>query len=236
LSALRFLLESIHAVVGSYGLAVILLAIGVRLLLRPLSRVAQRWQREVNTTRSELEPAVRHIRATARGPERSARLLALYRERGVSPFYGLKSLLGPCVQIPVLLAACSLLVGHPAFSGAGFLWIEDLAAPDQLATLPFAIPLLGDGLHGLPIVMTAASLAAAWFHDDGGLSAELLARQRRALCLVALGLFAMLYRFPASVVLYWTANNLAGLAATLLGRRNGGGRHSRARLEPCAYS
>jgi YidC/Oxa1 family membrane protein insertase len=216
---LILLLSGWTALVGHPAIAVILLSPTVKLLLFPITRIAERWQLEVDEVRTRLAPRLSEIRARYRGEERSRRIIELHRELGISMLFGLKGLLGVAIQLPFFIAAYHVLDESIALRGAGFLWIEDLSRPDRLAALPFALPFLGDGVHALPIAMTAVTLLASRRHVSSALSAELRRKQRRMLYLLAGGFFLLFYTFPAGMVLYWTVNNLGTLVFQDLARR-----------------
>ena len=103
--------------------------------------------------------------------------------------------------------AKKLLGEHFALSGTSWLWIDDLARPDAIATLPVPLPFFGPDLNLLPFLMTALTLLAAARHRDPELTPALLRAQRRRLYLLAALFFALFYTFPAAMVLYWTMNN-----------------------------
>jgi YidC/Oxa1 family membrane protein insertase len=216
---LSAILAGLLALVGHAGLAVVLLSPTVKLLLLPLSRIAERWQREVDETRTRLAPGLAEIRASYRGEERSRRALELHRDLDVSMFYGLKSLLGVAIQLPVFIAAFHVLDESIALLGAPLLWIEDLSLPDRLATLPFAAPFFGSDLNLLPFVMTAVTILSTQLHRGGPRDPALRRRQRRGLHAMAAGFFLLFYTFPAGMVLYWTTNNLSALLFQALGER-----------------
>jgi YidC/Oxa1 family membrane protein insertase len=213
------LLEGLYVLVGSWGIAVVLLAPAVRILMRPLTSLAERWQRDVNEKRSLLQPRIDEIKAAHSGSERSRRLLALHSQHGINPFFGLKSLFGVLIQIPLFFAAYHALDEAFLLSGARFLWIADLARPDRVATLPFELPLFGDELNVLPLLMTAVTLLSSRLHDDGTLAGDLLRKQRRGLYAMALAFLALFYTVPAGMVLYWTSNNLVALVQGGIVRR-----------------
>ncbi len=148
------------------------------------------------------------IRREYKGEEAHNRSLAVYRKHGVSHFYTFKSRAGFLIQIPIFIAALDMLGKNFRLAGEGFLWIEDLAAPDALAPLPFALPFFGGYLNLLPFVMTLFTVLAARWQEDATLSPSLLRAQRLKLYAMAGVFFVLLYTFPAAMVLYWTANNL----------------------------
>jgi hypothetical protein len=91
-NGLRWILDAIQSVVGNVGLSIMLLSVAVKFLMWPLTRLAERWQAEVDRQHARIQPVLDEIRATWRGEERHDRTLAAYRERGISPLYATKSL------------------------------------------------------------------------------------------------------------------------------------------------
>jgi YidC/Oxa1 family membrane protein insertase len=215
---LLYLLERWYGVVGSYGLAILLLSLSVKVLMWPLTSVAERWQHWVDQTRSALAPDLRAVKREFRGEEAHRRTLEVYRQHGVSPSFTLWSLLGFLVQIPVFIAAFDMLGENFNLDGASFLWISDLARPDRLVTLPVVLPFFGGSLNLLPVLMTALTVLAARVHHDPSLSPELRSGHRRRLYAMGMAFFLLLYSFPAGMVLYWTANNAWHLLRVVGGR------------------
>lgn len=216
--AMHWLLGQIQQLVGNWGLAIMLLSLSVKLLMWPLTFVAERWQAEVNRTQSLLQPQLTAIRREFRGEEAHHRTLAVYAEHGVSQFYTLKSLAGFLIQIPVFIAAFDMLGENFGLGGAGFLWVQDLSLPDRVMALPGVLPFFGGYLNFLPVLMTLFTIASARVQEEASLSAELLASQRLRLYAMAALFFVLLYTFPAGMVLYWTSNNLLHLCKILPGK------------------
>ena len=219
---MKWLLDKAYAITASWGLAIIAMSLMVKLLMSPLSRLAQRLQDQVNQTKTQLQPMIAQIRAESRGEEQVNRLNALYKEYGVSPLYAFKSLTGLLIQIPVFIAAYHLLHEHPGLNGTSFLWISDLALPDHAIALPFAIPFFGGWINILPLLMTLLTIITAKLHQEPNLSDDLARSQQRQLYLMALAFLVLFYTFPAGMMLYWTINNaVEALKSTrFLFRRN----------------
>ena len=224
--ALR-LLDLLTAFVGRPGLAIILLAVAVKLLLLPITTIAHRLQARVDEARGRLQPEIDAIKAAYRGEEQARRLVELYRRERVHPLYTLQSLAGVLIQLPVFIAVFDMLAENFALHGASFLGIRDLAQPDALIPLPVALPWLGPRLNLLPFVMSGVSLAAAARYEAAALTPDLVRRQRRNLAGMALLFFVLFYAFPAGMVLYWTSTNALQLAVRETSRwrrrRQGGG-------------
>jgi YidC/Oxa1 family membrane protein insertase len=147
---LRFLgtiLNGIFEVIPSYGLAIILLTILVRVVLIPLTVKQIRSM----SAMSKLQPEVKRLQQKYKGDRQklNEEMMKLYREHGVSPFGGCFPLL---MQAPVFIALYSVLrvsigfdapvvqqvqvpenftknticrpIGTPALSGAGFTMVR----------------------------------------------------------------------------------------------------------------
>ncbi len=205
---LQWMLDRWQDLVGRAWLAILLLSLSVKLLMAPLIVIAERWQADVNRTRSLLEPELAAIRRDYKGEEAHKRTLDVYRRHGVSHFYTFKSLAGFMIQIPVFIAAFDMLGENFRLAGEGFLWIDDLASPDHFAPLPFVLPFFGGHVNLLPIVMTLFTVLAARLQEEASLAPALRRSQRLRLYAMAGVFFVLLYTFPAAMVLYWTANNV----------------------------
>ncbi|MFQ5995261.1 MAG: YidC/Oxa1 family insertase periplasmic-domain containing protein [Acidiferrobacterales bacterium] len=205
---LLFLLTALYSLVGNYGVAIALLAVAVKILMWPLTKIADRWQQQVNETQSRLQPQIKEIKASHKGAEQTERIVELYKQEHVHPLYALKSLFGFLIQIPIFIAAFYMLNENFGLSGVSLAWVDDLSKPDHLARLPFQIPFFGGYLNLLPFIMTTVTLLASWLYDAPTLSAELQRRQRLNLYIVAFVFFVLFYTFPAGMVFYWTCTNL----------------------------
>lgn len=215
---LRVILEFWQGLVGNWGFAIMLLSLSVKVLMWPLTWIAERWQADVNRQQSLLAPELAAIRRDYKGEEAHNLTLAVYRRHGVSQFYTLKSLAGFLVQIPVFIAAFDMLGENFALAGAPFLWVQDLSLPDRVAALPAVLPFFGGHLNLLPVLMTVFTILAARLQEDPSLAPALRAGQRLRLYGMGALFFVLLYTFPAGMVLYWTTNNLLHLGKILAGR------------------
>ncbi len=92
-------LAAFYALIPSYGIAIILLTISVRLLLLPLSIKQTRSMKEMQ----RIQPEIKKIQQKYRGDRQkmNEEMMALYKEHGVNPFGGCGPML---LQLPVLIA------------------------------------------------------------------------------------------------------------------------------------
>ena len=216
---LLYLLRGLTSIAGHPGVAVVALAVSVKILLLPLAAVAERLQAQVNATQARLQPGIDAINAAHKGEERLRRTLALYREEGVHPMYAVRSLVGFLIQFPVFIAVFDMLAEDFDLYRVPFLWIRDLSRPDELLRLPLCLPFFGCYVNLLPFLMSGISAAALLRFHSPVLTPPLVRRQRRNLLGMTALFFVLFYTFPAGMVLYWTSTNAFQLVAQELGRR-----------------
>lgn len=216
---LFYFLAGIHTFIPSWGLAVMAMSLAVNLLMTPLTRIAQRFQDQVNDTDIRLAPELQRIKKNYKGEEQATKILALYKAENVHPLYSLKSLIGVAVVIPVFIGAFDMLAENIHLLNSGFLWISDLSRPDDLFNLPFTLPFFGNELNALPFLMTGLSVMASSLHNPQAPNAQLRKRQVRNMWLLAAAFFVLFYTFPAGMVLYWTTNNLISVVKSVWAHR-----------------
>ena len=215
LRQLCFLIEwifiSLLNLVGNEGIAILLLACVLKIMIFPLNRIAEKWQDDVNSIQSDLQPQIDEIKSMLSGEEANHRIMQLYQDKNVSPFYSVKSLFGFLIQIPIFIAVFDVLGESIYLLEKSFFFIDDLSKPDQWLSLPIVIPFLGSSFNLLPFCMMIISLLSAFLYHDRNLSSDLLSNQKRNLYFMSLLFFILLFTFPSGMVLYWTASNILQL-------------------------
>ncbi|MBI5144723.1 MAG: YidC/Oxa1 family insertase periplasmic-domain containing protein [Candidatus Omnitrophica bacterium] len=195
------LLHFLYKIVRNWGAVVVVLSFLIYLLLFPLTLKQMRSMKEMQT----LQPKIEELRKLYKdNPQRlNKEIMQLYREHKVNPFGGCLPLI---LQIPIFFALYQVLMRSVSLKGANFLWIKDLSGPDRLFTLPFSLPVLGNEINLLPILMTIGmfiqqkiSMAAS-----GSASNE---QQKMMLILFPLMFGFIFYHMPAGLVLYWFINS-----------------------------
>jgi YidC/Oxa1 family membrane protein insertase len=195
---------------GSYGLAIILLTVVVRLMIFPLSRkqaiTAKRMQ--------ELQPQMQAIKEKFKDDkERQGReTMELYKKAGVNPFSGC---LIAMIQLPVFMGLWQTLNNSVALRQAPFLYIDNLAAPDALFRFPGTVPFLGDYFNLLPIV----SVVLMWLQmklfspPPANEEAEL---QQKMFSVMMVFMSFMFYKVPSGLGLYFITSSLWAVCERLL--------------------
>lgn len=141
----------LHQFIGNYGIVIIVFSVLIRLLLWPLSVPQIKSSRRMQL----LQPEITKLREKFKDDPQKQQMetMSLYREYGINPVGGCLPMV---LQLPILYALWGTLSSAIELRQAGFaLWIHDLSIPDVVTQLPFAIPLLGDKLSGLALIMGA---------------------------------------------------------------------------------
>jgi YidC/Oxa1 family membrane protein insertase len=187
LKALRW----IYNVVGNWGVAIILLTLGIRIVLFPLMHTSTVSMRKM----AKVQPKVKEIQGKYKkkktDPQARAKMnqemMALYKVEGVNPMAGCLPML---VQMPLLFALYQLFLKAIELRHAPFiLWITDLSAKD-----PYYVT---------PILMTATMWLQQRLAPQAGDP-----QQQRLMRMMPLIFGIMFLQFPSGLVLYWLTNNI----------------------------
>jgi YidC/Oxa1 family membrane protein insertase len=187
---LHWILVQLHAFVGNWGLAIILLVLLIKLAMFKLSEAQYRSMAKMR----RLQPRMEALKERY-GDDRqklSAATMELYKKEKINPVGGC---LPTLIQIPVFFALYYVLLESVELRQAPFFgWIQNLSAPD-----PYFV---------LPIINAAIMLGAQWLAPTSPGMDPLQARMMKTLPLI----FAVLFLFfPAGLVLYYAVNGGLGL-------------------------
>ena len=149
-----------------WGLSILLFSILFKVCTLPVNMLLNSTQRKVSYIQALIEPELDKIKASYHGKEAHEKFMEVHKKHGISPFYTLKPLLFTLVPIPFLIAIFNALGEMDPIAGHSFLWIDNLAHPDAIFHFKFHIPLIGNQINLLPILMTIFNLVAVFFHRN----------------------------------------------------------------------
>ena len=192
--------HTLHSWFQNWFLTLVAFSLLVKILLYPLNYFTRIAQNKVDSVKAAITPKINEIKQHYDGEEAHNKIMAAYKEIGVSPFYTLKPVLITLIQIPVLIATFNALGEYTPFRGAHLLWISDLAYPDSVGKLPINLPLVGGELSLLPLIMAAVTLVLGYISNNHKMSVGSV--------LLAVAFLILFYPFPAVLVLYWTLVNV----------------------------
>ena len=203
--SLEFIQENISK---NWGITIIIFAIFFKIFLLPVNIIVARYQKNIALIQSKIDPLISDIKSEFSGEEAHNKIMQVYKDANISPFYTMKSMFSLLIQIPFLIAIFNTLGEMSQFIDANFLWINSLAYPDSFVELSFAIPLLGNHINILPILMSLFVISSTMFYKSDYLSDVRIKKQKNNLYLMAILFFVLFYPFPSSMVLFWLSSNL----------------------------
>jgi YidC/Oxa1 family membrane protein insertase len=198
-------LNTIHSVVKSYGLAILVLTAIIRLVLWPIQNKANRSMRQM----AALSPKMQELREKYKDdPTRmNQEVMKLYKEYGINPVGGC---LPMAIQIPIFFGLYQMLAQAVELRNVRFLWVKDLSQPDTLFVIPGlgGIPILGVPGVGLPINILPLLMGATqvWLMAMTPKTGD--PTQRRMMMFMPVIFMLFCYNFAAALALYYTAQNL----------------------------
>ena len=197
LSILRFFYSLFH----NYGVAILLLTCCVSVMLFPLSFKSLKSMRHLQ----ELQPQMEEMRRQYKdNPQKlNKEMMELYRRHKVNPMGGCFPIL---LQMPIFLAFYQTLMRSVELKGATFLWIKDLSMPDAAFTLPTTLPLLGNSINLLPILMIGAMIMQQKLSQ--GRAAAQTDQQKMMAAIMPVMFGFIFYSLPSGLVLYWLTNTV----------------------------
>ena len=198
------ILRIFHRVVKNWGVAIIMLTFLINIALFPLTKKSFQSMSKIQ----EVQPHIEKLRKVHKdNPQKLNKELAeLYRQYNVNPFGGCLPLL---VQMPIFIALYQGLIRSIELKGAHFLWIKDLSRPDSV-TIPFTLPVLGNQIHLLPLLMVGAMFLQQKISARATAATSKEQAQQQKFMLVFFPIFFgfLFYNFPSGLVLYWLTNTV----------------------------
>jgi YidC/Oxa1 family membrane protein insertase len=188
---LFWVLKQLHALVGNWGVAIILLTILVKAAFFKLTEAQYRSFAKMRKVAPRLQ-ALKERYGDDRQKLNQA-MMELYQKEKINPLGGCLPIL---VQMPVFIALYWVLLESVELRQAVFIpgWIDNISAKD-----PFFI---------LPVLNGIAMYVSQKLTPTTGMDPM----QARMLQLMPIIFAVMFAFFPAGLVLYWTVNSTLSLA------------------------
>ncbi|HIB05369.1 MAG TPA: membrane protein insertase YidC [Candidatus Marinimicrobia bacterium] len=194
-----WLLKFLHQFIPNYGLVLVLFSILIKIVVYPLTKKSYQSTKEMQA----VQPLVAALREKhKKDPAKlNKATMALYKEHGVNPLGGCLPLL---LQMPLLFALFQVFRSTIELRNAPFFWwIKDLSSPDIVYNLPFSLPLYGDHIAVLPIVM-----GFTMFLQQKMMPTQ-ASGQQKFMSYFMTGFFILLFNnFPSGLNLYYTLFNV----------------------------
>lgn len=194
--ALRWILDMLAKVGNNYGIAVILFAILIKIILWPLNTITMKSQAQMQ----KLQPKINEINTKFKDDpaKKNEEIMRLYREEKINPASSCIYLLP---QLVVLWLLYSALQGYAPLFNQSFLWLKSLGSPDPLYIFPI--------LAGVSTFFQ--SLSSGQANDP---------QTKTFTYLMPVIFFYIMMNFPAALSIFWTIFGLVSWGQQHLYMRN----------------
>ena len=201
--------------VGNYGIAIIIFAFLIKLILYPLTKKSF----ESMAAMRELQPEIKALQEKYKdNPQKQQQeTMKLYKKAKVNPLGGCLPML---LQFPILITLYHFFRNSIEIRQKAFLWAEDLSAPDVILSLPFNIPFLGDHLGGFVIIMAATMAVQTQLTGGGGTGGAGGQQMKIFQYVLPVILLFVFNNFAAGLSLYYLFFNALSIGQQLMINKN----------------
>ena len=176
----------------SYGLAIILLTVIIKVALYPLTKKQLQSMKAMQKIAPELKKLQEKHKDNPQLVQQ--KMMALYQREGINPLAGCLPLI---LQMPILMAMYYALFNFDyATADPSFLWIENLSAPDSMYILP------------------VISAFTTWLQQKISMT-DVTPQARIMMVVMPLFIGWISLTFPAGLVLYWATMNVVQIVQQL---------------------
>lgn len=176
----------------SYGIAIILLTITIKMLLYPLTVKQVKSMKAMQ----ELQPKLKELQEKYKGNKEklSKEMGALYQNAGVNPLAGCLPLV---VQMPFLIAIFFAIKEFHYAGDASFLWIKNLAQDNP-----------SDPFYIIPVL----SALTTWIQQKQTTTDANSPQNKMMMVFMPLFIGYITITFPAGLGIYWVVGNIVQIA------------------------
>ena len=194
-----WLLKALHSFGLNYGVILILFAFLIRIVTGPLMKKSFESSQNMQTVQPKLKKLQEKYKNDSQ--KLNQEMVKLYKEEGVNPLGGCLPML---LQMPLLFSLFLVFRSTIEFRGAPFFgWISNLAQPDTIFYLPFNIPIYGDQVAFLPIL-----LGISMFLTQKMSMASMDSQQKPMMYIMSAFFFLLFNSFPSGLNLYYLVYNI----------------------------
>lgn len=196
-----WLLNIIH----NHGLTLMALSIVVNIILLPFYHIAEKIEKKEKNVQKSMKPKLDEFKSVYKGYELYLYTNNVYRLHNYHPAYVLRGLVSLLIQIPFFMGAYEYLSNYAGFEGVSFLFLSNLAHADGLLTIGTLT------INILPFIMTGINLWSGYIYAKDSTRSE-----KVTIVVIAIFFLIVLYQSPASLLIYWTFNNIFSLVKTII--------------------
>lgn len=209
-----WLLNTFNGWMGSFGLAIVLLTIVVRIVIWPLHIKATRSMKRMGLLAPMMTEIKTRYKDKPQTPENQRKqqmeMMGLYKDYGVSPLGGCLPLL---LQMPIFFGYFGMLNHAVEMRGHSFLWAHDLTQPDTVAHI------FGFAINPFPLLMTITMFIQMKLQPTPPTTDENQKMQMKIMKFMPFMFLLFCYGYASALALYWTVQNIVSIFQTYLVKR-----------------
>jgi YidC/Oxa1 family membrane protein insertase len=187
----------------AYGIAIIVFTILIKIAMSPITYKSFLSQAKMKVLRPEITELGEKFKKDPLKKQQET--MKLYNKAGVNPMAGCIPAL---IQIPFMYASFQFFPSAFELRQKGFLWADDLSSFDQVAKLPFHIPLYGDHVSLFPIL---AAIAIFFYMQMTSGDQQMATPQQEGMPDMAKMMKIMIYVSPIMMLIFFNSYG-AGLS------------------------
>ncbi len=187
----------------AYGIAIIVFTIIIKIAMSPITYKSFLSQAKMKVLRPEITELGEKFKKDPMKKQQET--MKLYNKAGVNPMAGCIPAL---IQIPFMYASFQFFPSAFELRQKSFLWADDLSSFDQIAKLPFHIPLYGDHISLFPIL---AAIAIFFYMKMTSGDQQMAAPQQEGMPDMAKIMKIMIYVSPIMMLIFFNTYG-AGLS------------------------
>jgi YidC/Oxa1 family membrane protein insertase len=184
-----FILKLFYKLIPNYGIAIIILSVGIKAIFWPLTHKSQKSMKEMQ----KIQPKLAEIKEKYKNnkEEQQRKTLEIYRTHKVNPLGGCLPIL---IQLPVFFALYRVLLNSIELRHAPFIsfWINDLSSKDY----SYISPILMGASMFIQQKMTPTTADPV---------------QAKMMLLMPIVFTFMFLSFPSGLVIYWLITNVLSI-------------------------
>lgn len=208
------ILQKLYALIGNYGITLIVFTILIRALLFPFA-ISQRKSMEAN---KRMQPKMAELQKKY-GKDKNTynqKIMELYKEEKFNPVSGCLPLL---IQIPIIFVLFSILRNAGQYIpqealAQSFLWLPNMADPDVLANvipgLPASLPKLPGVLPIIAAIFTYLTSKSTQAQTAPADPSQPKQGPDMSFMTILFPLMILFFgvTYPAGLILYWAVSNI----------------------------
>lgn len=140
----------LHEYIANFGIIILLMTLCIKLVLSPLTFKSYSSSAKMGVIKPEIDKINQKYPKQEDAMKKQQAMMELYKRAGISPMGGCLPML---LQLPILYAMFRFFPTSFELRQQGFLWVDDLSTYDSIWNFGFRVPLLGDHLSLLSLLM-----------------------------------------------------------------------------------